>query len=90
LATIKHFKSFSTKCYIKNNDVILGKFDAKAYDEITLGYSNKIKCYRCYNKRLCKIVGSIDVRADEDLPLKNVHLRYIFPPDQNNEEDKSK
>ena len=30
-ASIKHFRIFGSKCYIKINDENLGKFDARAY-----------------------------------------------------------
>ena len=38
-STIKHFKVFISKCYIKNNDEKLGKFDAEYDEGIFLGYS---------------------------------------------------
>ena len=54
--SIKHFRIFGSKCYIKNNDENLGKFDARADEGIFLGYASKSKGYRCYNKTLRKIV----------------------------------
>ena len=51
-ASIKHFRVFGSKCYIKNNDENLGKFDARADEGILLGYASKSKGYRCYNKTL--------------------------------------
>ena len=68
--SIKHFRVFRSTCYIKNNDENLGKFDARVDEGIFLGYASKIKCYRCYKKTLRKIVESIDVRFDEELPNK--------------------
>ena len=69
-ASIKHFRVFGSKCFIKNNDENLGKFDARAYEVIFLGYASKSKGYRCYNKILQKIVEIIDVRFDEELSDK--------------------
>jgi len=62
---IKNFKIFGSKCYIKMNENNLGKFDFKYNEGIMLGYSSRIKVYKFYNKRLHKIVESIDVRVDE-------------------------
>ena len=55
-ASIKHFKIFGRKFYIKNNDENIGKFDARVDEGIFLGYASKSKGYRCYNKTLRKIV----------------------------------
>lgn len=60
---INHFKVFGSKCYIKNNDDNLGKFDARDDEGIFLGYSTKSKGYKCYNKILWKIVSNIDVEG---------------------------
>jgi hypothetical protein len=63
--SIKHFKVFGSKCYIKRNEDNLGKFDSRVDEGILLGYSSRSKGYKCYNKRLHKIVESIDVKVDE-------------------------
>ena len=65
-ATIKHFRIFGSKCYIKNNDENPGKYDDRADEGIFLGYAAESKGYRCYNKRLHKMVDCIDVRVDEN------------------------
>ena len=44
--SIKHFRVFGSKCFIKNNDENLGKFDSRADEGIFLGYASKIKCIR--------------------------------------------
>jgi len=59
--SIKHFRVFGSKCYIKNNDEKLGKFDNRADEGVFLGYSTNSKGYRCFNKRLHKLVDCIDV-----------------------------
>ena len=39
---VKYFRAFGSKCYIKNLDKDLGKFDARSDEGIFLGYaSNK-------------------------------------------------
>ena len=64
--TVKYFKIFVSKCYIKKSDENLGKFEPRADEGILLGYSPHSKTYKCYNKRLGKIVESIDVVVDEE------------------------
>jgi transposase InsO family protein len=50
--SIKHFKVFGSKRYIKNNDENIGKYDDRADEGIFLGYATNSKGYICYNKRL--------------------------------------
>ena len=64
--TIKYFKIFGRKCYIKRIDENLGKFEPRADEGILLGYSPHSKAYKCYNKILGKIVEGIDVVVDEE------------------------
>jgi len=59
--TIKHFKIFGRKCFIKKNDDNLRNFESKADEGILLGYYSRRKGYKCYNKRIHKVVESIDV-----------------------------
>jgi hypothetical protein len=72
LASIKHFKVFGSKCYIKNNDENIGKYDDRDDEAIFLGYATNSKGYRCYNKRLHKLVDCIDIKVDEEIPIGNV------------------
>jgi hypothetical protein len=58
-------KFFGSTCYIKNNDENIGKYDDRADEGIFLGYATNSKGYRCYNKRLHKLVDCIDVKVDE-------------------------
>ena len=64
-ASIKNFKVFGRKFYIKRNEDNLGKFHSRIDEEILLGYSSNIKAYRCYNLRLSKVVTSVDVIVDD-------------------------
>ena len=43
LASIKHFKVFGSKFYIKNNDDHLQKYDDRAHEGILLGYAANSK-----------------------------------------------
>ena len=78
LPTAKHFRVFGRKCFIKNNDEKLGKFEPRENEGIYLGYSSRSKAYKCYNKILLNIVECIDVVIDEsfstlkrEIPTKN-------------------
>jgi transposase InsO family protein len=70
--SIKHFKVFGSKCYIKNNNENLGKYDGMADEGILLGYATNSKGYRCFNKRLHKLVDCIDLKVDEGVPVTEV------------------
>jgi hypothetical protein len=76
-ASIKHFKFFGSKCYIKNNNENLGKYDDGADEGIFLGYATNSKGYRFFNKRLHKLVDCIDLNVDEGVPKREV--RNIEP-----------
>ena len=67
IPTVKHFRFFGSKCFIKKNDEKLGKFELRTDEGVFLGYSWRIKGYKCYNKILQKIVECIDVVIDESL-----------------------
>ena len=77
LASVKYFKVFGSNCYIKRNKDDLGKFDSRNDEGIYLGYSSTKKEYRCYNKRLHKIVESADVKVDDIKPRKEKILTVL-------------
>lgn len=64
-STIKWFRIFGRKCFIKENDDKCGKAESIVDEGILLGYSSIIKGYKCCNKRFQNIVESIDVLIDE-------------------------
>jgi hypothetical protein len=98
--SIKHFKVFGSKCYIKNNDENLGKYDdrddegiflgyatnSKGY-RFFLGYATNSKGYRCYNKRLHKMVDCIDVKVDEGIPAREMYSNESSTEDTATVED---
>ena len=43
---VSYFKVFGCKCFVLNTKDNLGKFDAKSYEAIFVGYSNTSKVYR--------------------------------------------
>jgi hypothetical protein len=71
-ASMKHFKVFGSKCYIKNNNENLGKYDDRADEGIFLGYDTNSKGYRCFNKRLSKLVDCLDLKVDEGVQVREM------------------
>ena len=49
--SVKYFRTFGSKCYIKRDDDNLGKFDSRIDEDIFLGYSSTKKEYRFYHPR---------------------------------------
>ena len=68
--SVKYFRFFGSKCYIKRDDDNLGKFDSRTDEGIFLGYSSTKKAYRCYNLRSHKIIESASVIVDDTKPRK--------------------
>ena len=68
--SIKHFRIFESKCYIKRIDKNLGKLDSRTDEGILVGYSCSRKPYKCYNLRLKKFFESIEVKVNESSFLK--------------------
>jgi hypothetical protein len=85
-ASIKHFKVFGSKCYIKNNDDHLCKFDSRYDEGIFLGYATNNKGYKCFKKRMHKLVNCIDVRIDEEDLVKD-QQRISTKPDEKYDEN---
>jgi hypothetical protein len=92
-ASIKHFKVFGSKIYIKNNDDHLGKFDGTSDEGMFLGYATNSKGYRCFNKMMHKLVDCIDVRIDEESPVKyqqRISTKSDEEYDENNENEEKR
>ena len=73
--SVKYFRIFGRKCYIKRDDGI-GKFDPRSDEGMFLGYSLKIKAYRCFNYRIKTIVECANVRIDEKFGTKEKMMDY--------------
>ena len=65
--SVRHFKNFGSKCYIKTNDDHLGKFQNKIDEGIFLGCSTERRDYKFYNNWLKRMGESMYVRVDEEL-----------------------
>ena len=80
--TVKYYKIFGRKSYIKRTDENLGKFEPRADEGILLGYSPHSKAYKCYNNRLGKIIESIDVVIDEEGNTPRQERSEVFKVDE--------
>ena len=67
---VKHFKIFGCKCYILKESRN-GKFDAKSKKGIFLGYSTRIKAYKCLNVNTNKVIESTNVKFDDLVEVQN-------------------
>ena len=71
LASIKYFRVFGSKCYIKREGDNIGRFESRTDEGIFLGYSSsKLRAYICYNIRLHKIIESENVTIDDTNPRR--------------------
>jgi len=70
--TIKYFKLFGHKCYIKMNKEKLGKIESINDEGILIRYAYRSNIYRFYNKRTQEIIESVDVEVDESPPHNDV------------------
>jgi hypothetical protein len=85
--SVKYFKVFGSKCYIKRLDENLRKFDARSDEGIFLGYASTKKAYRCYNIRLHKIVESAYVKVDDLKTIRIKHQETILDNEDEDEDD---
>jgi hypothetical protein len=85
--SVKYFKVFGSKCYIKRLDENLRKFDARYNEGIFLGYASTKKAYRCYNLRLHKIVQSSYVKVDDLKTIWIKHQETVLDNEYEDEDD---
>nr|GEY61753.1 retrovirus-related Pol polyprotein from transposon TNT 1-94 [Tanacetum cinerariifolium] len=62
---LSFFHVFGTLCYPTNDNVDLGKLDAKANISIFVGYAPTKEAFRIYNKRTQKIIETFHVTFNE-------------------------
>jgi hypothetical protein len=86
--SVKYFKVFGSKCYIKRLDENLKKFDDRYDEGIFLGYDSTKKAYICYNLRLHKIVESADVKVD-DLKTMKIKNQETILDNEDEDDDES-
>lgn len=79
--TVTYFHVFGCTCYILNDKDQLGKFDAKSDEGIFLGYSERSKAYRVFNKRTRLIQVVINVSFDDTY----VPVLPVLQPTNNSE-----
>ena len=68
--SVKYFRAFGSKCYIKRDDDNLGKFESRTDEGIFLGFSSTKKEYRCYNLRSHKIIENANASIDDTKPRR--------------------
>ena len=62
---VKYFRTFGSACFILKDRENMGKFDSRSDERIFLGYSSTSKAYRVYNKKIKKVMETINVVIDE-------------------------
>ena len=63
---VAYFRTFRYRCYILiNGKSNIGKFDSRSDEGIFLGYSDRSKAYRVFNKRTLVVEESIHVKFVE-------------------------
>ena len=67
---ISYFKVFGSKCLILNTKDRLGKFDPKSDEGIFLGYSDRSKVYRVFNKKTNNVEETLHISFDENFQQK--------------------
>jgi hypothetical protein len=82
--SVKYFKVFGSKCYIKRLDESLGNFYARSDEGIFLGYDSNKKAYRFYNIRSHNIGESANVKVDD---LKMIRIKNQETISKNEDED---
>lgn len=85
--SVKYFKLFGSKCFIKKDMDGLGIFDSRSDEEIFLAYSSNNKAYKCYNKRLKRVIESVHVKVDEEMnkecqPQINWYVQLNHPEEK--------
>ena len=85
---VKHFKIFGNKCFIKNSKDNIGSFDSHCDEGIFLGYSSHSKAYKCFNKRLNKIMENIHVKVNEVVQDMKVNVENTLSQKSKDEEEK--
>ena len=91
---IGYFKVFGSKCFALKKIERDGKFDAKSYEAIFVGYSLTSRAYRIYNIKKRIIEESIDIvfkEPNNDLPRDEDDAGDNSSPDYGNQQaEKSK
>jgi len=70
---VSYLRVFDCKYFVWNTKDNLGKFDAKSYEAIFVGYSNSSKAYTVFNSSTLTIEESMHVKFEESNAfVKNV------------------
>ena len=83
---VKYFRIFGNTCFILKDRENVGKFDSRSDEGIFLGYSSTSKAYRVYNKRIMKVIETVNVVTDESSDSSSEKFseeipKEILPPE---------
>ena len=62
---VKYFKIFGSTYFILKDRENVRKFDSRSDEGIFLGYSSISKAYRVYNKRIMKVMETVNIVIDK-------------------------
>ena len=64
---VKYIRIFRSTCFILKDRENVRKFDSRSDEGIFLGYSSISKAYRVYNKRIMKVMETVNIVIDKSL-----------------------
>ena len=76
---MKYFRIFGSTCFILKDRKSMGKFDSRSDEGIFLGYSSTSKAYQVYNKRIRKVMETVNVDIDESSDSSSEKCIEEFP-----------
>ena len=62
---VKYFRIFRSTCFLLKDRENVGKFDSWSDEGIFLGFSSTSKTYWVYNKRIMKVMETMNIVIDE-------------------------
>ena len=85
---MKYFRIFGSTCFILKDRENVGKFDSRSDEGIFLDYSSTCKAYRVYNKRIMKVMETVNIVIDESSDSSSQKgieelPKEILPPELN-------
>lgn len=75
---ISYFHPFRCQCFILNTWDILGMFDSRSDEGITLGYLETSRAFKVYNFRTLKVEEAIHVKFNHESDLNKSKLDDSF------------
>ena len=81
----QYLRIFGSTCFILKDRENVGKFDSRSDEGIFLGYSSISKAYRVYNKRIMKVMETVNIVIDKSSDSSSEKIsekipKEILPP----------